>query len=309
MLFLLFFGILDVCIVGILILLCMVSLRQKPNDITRREVAPESQLEKLKYSIKNGRQFFFKYPGQPLIITANGADLYAKRFAQKEPKGRLILFHGYRSIAENDFAPVIDFYYSLGYELVLVDQRAHGKSSGLWIGFGVLERFDCKAWIEYLNQEYGAIPTFLSGISMGCSTILMASGLELPSNVLGFIADCGFTSPKEIITHVMKRKMKLPLTFLMPALSLFSKVFAGYYFGEYSTLDAMKINRLPILFIHGKDDRFVPHQMTLQNYEACIAEKELYLVDGAGHGTAYLQDKETIENAVQHFLQKHNSNH
>ncbi len=299
------FGVLDLIIIGLLFLLCMISLRQKPNDITKRNLAPDSQIAKLRESILQGHRFFKEHRGELLVLDANGVTLAGRRFAQQDPKGRIIMFHGYRSIAENDFASVMDFYYSHGYELVLIDQRAHGKSSGLWIGFGVLERFDCKAWIEFLNEEYGAIPTFLSGISMGCATVLMASGLKLPKNICGIIADCGFTSPKEIVAHVMKKRFRLPCDFLIPALSLFSKIFAGYSFDEYSTLDAMKTNKIPIVFIHGKNDTFVPPQMTERNYEACIAAKKLILVDGAGHGTSYLQDKETVEREVEAFLQQY----
>lgn len=300
------FGILDLIIIAFLIMLCMISLRRTPNDLTKKELAPNSQMAKLQKVIIEGQKFFEKNSGELLSFEANGVTLAGRRFAQKKPRGRLILFHGYRSIAENDFGSVMDFYYSLGYELVLIDQRAHGKSSGLWIGFGVLERYDCKAWIEYLNEEFGNLPTFLSGISMGCSTILMASGLKLPTNVCGMIADCGFTSPKEIIHHVMSRKLHLPVGILIPGLSLFSKIFAGYYFGEYSTLEALKINQIPIIFIHGKDDHFVPPEMTVQNYDACISAKKLILVDGAGHGTSYLQDKETVENTIRMFFEKYN---
>ena len=305
MLFWILFAIFDLLIIILLVLLCMISLRKTGKDIRELEFVPGSRMEKLKASIVEGQAFFKDHRGDLLVLDANGVTLAARRFPQQNPKGRMILFHGYRSIAENDFGAVMSFYYSMGYELILVDQRAHGKSSGLWIGFGILERYDCKAWVQYLNSEYGAIPTFLSGISMGCSTVLMATGLELPKNVCGILADCGFTSPKEIIAHVMRRKLHLPLEFLMPALSLFSKIFAGYYFGEYSALDAMKTNRLPILFIHGKEDHYVPVEMTVRNYEACISEKKLILVDGAGHGTSYLQDKETVEEAIRLFLKKH----
>ncbi len=298
--------IVDLIIVGLLTLLCMVALRQKPNDITTRNLEKGSQLEHLKQTILESKLFFEKHPGEPLLIRSRDTDLYARRYPQNNPKGRIIMMHGYRSIAENDFGPVIDFYYSMGYELILVDQRAHGKSSGIWIGFGVLERHDCKAWIEYLNDRFGAIPTFLSGISMGCTTVLMATQLHLPQNVCGIIADCGFTSPNEIIIHVMKRKLKLPLRFLITPLNWFCKIFAGYCFDECTAVEALKENEIPVFFLHGKADRFVPCEMTLENHRACTAPKELLLVDGAGHGTSYLQDKESVEQAIRIFLSKYN---
>lgn len=301
-------AIIDALIILFLVLICIISLRRSPDDIRTRSIPAGHPLAEIQKEIVDSQVFFQEHSGELLVIQANGVELAAKRFARKDPVGRILLFHGYRSIAETDFGCAMDFYYNQGYELILVDQRAHGKSTGAWIGFGVLERYDCLSWIRYLNAEYGALPTFLSGISMGCTTVLMALGLELPANVRGVIADCGFTSPKEIVAHVMKKKKWLPVPALMPGLSLFSKIFAGYALGEYSTLEALKANdRIPVLFIHGKADRYVPPEMTLRNYEACAAEKELLLVEGAGHGTAFLQDRPGVEKAVEAFLERHNS--
>lgn len=299
-------GILDAFIIFFFILLCIISLRRAPNDIRKQEFRPGSQLDRLQKEIFKEEKFFKDHPHTLLTIEANGATLVAKRFEHKEPTGRILLFHGYRSIAETDFACAMDTYYRLGYELILVDQRAHGQSSGNWIGFGALERYDCLSWIRYLNAKFGSIPTFLSGISMGCTTVLMALELDLPGNVKGAIADCGFTSPKEIIAHVMKKKLRLPPALLMPVLSVFSKLFAGYFFDECSTIDALKKTTLPVLFIHGKSDDFVPTEMTVRNYEACASEKELILVEGAGHGTSFLQDKKGVSQAIATFLKKYN---
>jgi alpha-beta hydrolase superfamily lysophospholipase len=300
-------GALDIFIIFFFILLCVISLRHKPNDIREHVFRSGSEFDRLQQEVFKKEPFFRNHRYTFLAIDSNGISLVAKRYSQKNPVGRIILFHGYRSIPETDFACAISTYFELGYELILVDQRAHGKSSGNWIGFGILERYDCLAWIQFLNQEYGEIPTFLSGISMGASTVLMAQGLSLPPNVKGIIADCGFTSPKEIVAHVMRKKLHLPSPLLLPILSGFSKVFAGYFFGEYSAIEAMKVAKLPTLFIHGKADNFVPTEMTLRNYEACTAEKELILVEGAGHGTSFLQDGPRVEKAIHKFLKKYNS--
>jgi len=300
-------GVLDVIIIFYLILICIVSLRRAPLDLRTKRFPEGHPMQRVQNAINEAQVFFRTHPAELLVIEANGVELAAKRYPRENPKGRIILFHGYRSIAETDFACAMEAYYNLGYELVLVDQRAGGKSSGNWIGFGVLERYDCLSWIRYLNADFGALPTFLSGISMGCTTVLMALGLELPSNVKGVIADCGFTSPHEIIRHVMSRKLHMAAGLLMPGMSLFTKLFAGYSYKEYSTLDALKENKIPVLFIHGKEDHYVPHEMTVQNYEACTAEKQLILVEGAGHGTSYLQDKPTIEKAIGDFLTKYNT--
>ncbi len=296
--------VIDLIIIENMILLCYLSLRRKPHDIRAKTFAPGSPKEAIQKAILESQDFFQNHPYEPMVLEANGVELYGRRFIQTQPVGRILLFHGYRSAAEIDFGPVVSFYDQLGYELVLVDQRAHGKSSGSWIGLGILERFDCLSWIRFLNETYGELPTFLNGVSMGCTTVLMALGLPLPQNVKGVIADCGFTSPKEMIATVFCRKTHLPAFPIIPVLSLFSKLFCGYYFGEYSVPQALKSNRIPILFIHGTEDRFVPPEMTERNYEACAAEKELLLVEGAAHATAYLQDKPSVEKAIQTFLKK-----
>lgn len=296
----------DVLIVLFFILVCTVSLRRTPQDLRTMHFEPDHPMNKIQKAINESQVFFDEHLGELLVIEANGVELAAKRYRQEEPKGRIVMFHGYRSIAETDFGCAMDYYYSQGYELILVDQRAHGKSSGSWIGFGVLERYDCLAWLRYLNEEFDPLPTFLSGISMGCTTVLMALGLELPPNVKGVIADCGFTSPKEIIYHVMKHKLRISPALLLPGMSLFSKVFAGFSYNEYSTLTALKENKIPVLFIHGKNDNYVPPEMTLRNYEACVAEKQLLMVEGAGHGTSYLQDRPGAEKALAAFFSKYN---
>lgn len=299
-------GVIDFLIILFFILICVVSLRRSPRDLRALSFPADHPMAKVQKAINESQEFFKRIPGELLVIEANGVELAARRYTQPDPKGRIIMFHGYRSIAEVDFGCAMDYYYSQGYELVLVDQRASGKSSGTWIGFGVLERYDCLSWIRYLNAEYQPLPTYLSGISMGCTTVLMALGLELPSNVKGVVADCGFTSPKDIIRHVMGRKLHLPSGLLMPVMSLFTKIFAGYSYNEYSTVEALKNNRIPVLFIHGKEDHYVPHEMTIQNYEACISEKRLVLVEGAGHGTSYLQDKPLVEKELADFFERYN---
>lgn len=296
----------DILIIAFVAMTCYISLRRKQNDIRTAKVKEGSPLEKMQNAVLDAQSFFKEHLGELLIIEANGVQLAARRYTQEKPIGRIVMFHGYRSVAEVDFSCAMDLYYSLGYELILVDQRAHSRSTGSWIGYGVLERYDCHSWLRYLNDEFGAIPTFLSGISMGTATILMALEFPLPQNVCGIIADCGFTSPKEIIAHVMRKNYHLPPALLLPPLSLFSKLLAGYYFGECSTVETISKATVPILFIHGKDDTFVPPEMTLRNYEACPTDKKLILVDGAGHGTSFLQDRPRVEQEIKAFFAKNN---
>ena len=298
-------GILDILIVLFLILLCRFALRGTENDLRTRSYPEGHPLAAIQKEVIESQRFFEEHHGERIVIHANGVDLSARLFKQDNPIGRILLFHGYRSVAEADFGAIMDFYHSMGYELLLVDQRAHGKSSGSWIGFGLLERYDCLSWTRYMNHEHGVLPTFYAGLSMGSTTVLMALGCELPSNVRGVIADCGFTSPKEVLFLAMKRK-KMPIKLVMPIVSLFFKLFAGYFPGEYSTTEALRSTTVPVLFIHGTKDHLVPVEMTLENHRVCNSEKELLLVEGAGHGTSLFLDRPNVEGHIRAFLTRHN---
>jgi hypothetical protein len=225
-----------------------------------------------------------------------------------EAKGTIILMHGFRSDAYHDFSCAFRFYYEQGYSLLSVFQRAHGESGGSCICYGVKERYDCRDWARYVCDRFGPEhDIFLGGISMGASTVLMATGLEMPKSVRGVIADCGFTSPYDEFKAVLKDRFRLPEHPFMDVADLFSRAIAGFGFKDYSTLSAMELNTLPILFVHGESDRFVPTGFTLENYKACKAEKELITVPGAGHGMSYLLDTPGCQKVLSAFLAKHST--
>jgi len=255
---------------------------------------------------RNVDWFLSQQPESVDILSFDDLQLYGRWLpAEGTSRGRILLFHGYRSGAMEDLAGAIPFYHSLGYDLLIPDQRSHGKSEGKFIGFGVLERKDCLTWLKYLDQRFGSAPTFLAGVSMGASTVLMAAGSPLPDDVKGVIADCGFTSPYEIICHQARTLFHLPVWPLVPLASLLSQLLAGYGFKDYSTLDAMETIQVPVLFIHGGIDNFVPTEMTRRNYAACRSEKQLIIVPDADHGASFLLDEELYRREVTAFIAAH----
>ena len=188
--------------------------------------------------------------------------------------------------------------------LIICDQRAYGKSEGLFTCFGVKERHDVVSWATYASQLFGdEHPILLGGISMGASTVLMASGLDLPGNVRGIIADCGFSSPFDIMDCVIRTRFRgLPAKPTLWLMGLFTSVFAGFGLKEANTFDAVSKSKTPILFIHGTADRFVPPEMSERAYELCAAPKKLVLIEGAGHGLSYPVDKERVTAALFEFI-------
>ncbi len=221
------------------------------------------------------------------------------------PKGTVLAFHGYRSLATIDFALEVEFFHRLGYDVLLPYQRSHGPSQGRHITFGAKERFDCRDWAWYAARRFGEDrPLYLAGISMGCATVLMSLSLNLPPNVRGVLADCGFTSPWEIVRHVAKADFHLPAFPLLWLLDLWCRVLAGFSLKEADTRKALGNSSLPVLFLHGKEDRFVPVSMTEENYRACRGEKDLYLVPGAAHAQSYGTDTPGCQARIEKLLRR-----
>lgn len=241
------------------------------------------------------------------ITSFDGLKLEGHLYLAENAKRTIIMMHGFRSSWIRDFSLAGKEFFEVGCNLLIVEQRAHGNSDGKYITYGVFERYDCLYWALYAAERFGDLPLYLDGISMGAATVLMASALPLPDTVKGIIADCGYTSPKAIISKVFNDKSPVPSKGLVTAVSKYSKFAAGYDFDDYSTLDAMRENTRPIFFAHGDADDFVPMEMTLQNYEACTAPKTLFIAHGATHGLSYLAQHDAYYNELMNFFEKYDN--
>ena len=191
----------------------------------------------------------------------------------------------------------------MGFSLLICDQRAHGKSGGRLITMGIKERYDAKAWAEALARKLGReTPLFLAGISMGAATVLMASNLPMEANVRGIVADCGFTSPGDIIRYLMRRHYHVPPRPAAGLLNLSCRLLGGFGLDQWSTVRAVAETTRPILFFHGEEDHFVPKEMTEAAYRACRSEKTLLEFPGAGHGLSYMADTPRYLAALRTFF-------
>ncbi len=280
----------------------------------RRKELPwldEEAIKKTSYgqhyaTIVLGDRFLKENDSQGLqIVTDDGLKLYGVWIPAENPKGTILLAHGYRSCKMVDFSLAFEMYHAVGMNILVPDQRAHGKSEGKYITFGVKESRDMLAWVNCHNQTFGNFPLILSGLSMGASTMLYLADGDLPENVMGIIADCGFTSPKEIIKSVFRRVIHLPAAPTLWAADLFARIFAGFGLAEKDTRRTLQNSKVPVLLVHGVDDGFVPCEMTRQAYAACKEPKELLLVDGADHGVSFLVNKERYVEVVTAFLEKY----
>ncbi len=276
----------------------MAFVRGKITNILERK-PHNSEFEGYYDEIRKGIEWFDKADKESVYITSHdGLKLHAYLIRCENADKTIILVHGYRSIAQNDFSCAMKYYYSLGMNIILIDQRSHGKSEGRLITFGIKESQDVKAWIDFAKNEFSGTKIFLSGLSMGSTTVLMASSFV--DGVSGIIADCGFTSPKEIIALVAKNRFKLPKWFCAPV-GLFAKIFGGFDY-SYSAEQALSKTNIPILFIHGDEDDFVPSYMTEQNFDACVSKKKKIIVKNATHGFSFLVEPDTVKGALESFI-------
>ena len=237
------------------------------------------------------------------ITSYDGLKLAGRYYDFKDGAPVVIMFHGYRGDGPADFRGIFRMVRSLGYNILLVSQRAQGESEGRAITLAVREKYDCRDWAKFAAEKFGKeTPVALFGASMGCATVLMASGLELPENIRCIVADCGFTTPKAIVKKVM-RDMKIPL--LYPLAWLGALIFCGIRLSDDGAPQALKKNKLPVLFIHGEKDDFVPCEMSRENYAAAACEKKLVTYEKAAHLHSYIDYPEEYTAEVREFLGKH----
>ncbi len=296
--------------IGISIYFFRLTILRKPTATLENNINANTDWSKHIEFIEGRRQWLDTQKLEEVEIRSyDGLKLCASLLRTKEKSNKVIIcFHGYTSMSLNDYVAISKFYYEKGYNVLLTDARAHGKSEGKYIGFGVLDRKDAEKWVEFTIDKFGRdSEIFLHGTSMGAATVLMASGLKLPENVKGIIADCGFTSAYDVFSHILKRDYHIPKFPLMNITDLFTKKIAGYGYNDVSTIDEVKKTKIPILFIHGEKDDFVPTYMSEQNYDACNSDKKLIIVKGADHAESYYVSTKEYEDAVSELLDKYSS--
>jgi len=238
------------------------------------------------------------------IQAGDGLKLYARFYHIYESAPVVLFFHGYRSSSIRDGNGIFELCKKLGINIMMIDQRAHGRSEGLTMSFGIRERYDVLSWVNYAVERFGKKSQIvLAGISMGAATVLMTSNLNLPENVKGIVADCPYSSPKAILCSVLK-SLKLPAAVLYPLAKWSAAIYGRVNIEEASAKKAVEESNVPILFIHGDDDRFVPCCMSQECYDACRSEKRIIFVKDAGHGISYCVDGELYEKEVTAFIRK-----
>ena len=266
---------------------------------------PEGRIyEEFREPIVNWVKAARELPHENICIRSfDGLRLYGKYYECKKGAPIELLLHGYRGTAERDVSGGIARCFALGRNALIADHRASGECDGRVITFGVKESDDCLSWLNYIIENIDKdAKIIITGVSMGAATVMITAARdELPSNVVGVLADCGYSSAKAIIKKVM-RDMKLPEDLLYPFVKLGARLFGGFDPDSRSPIEAMKKSRVPVIFIHGDTDRFVPYEMSVENYEACTAKKMLVNIEGAGHGLCFPKDQEKYLRVLREFF-------
>lgn len=237
-------------------------------------------------------------------ISDDGLALHASYLPAKEKSKNFILsIHGYRCNGIDEYAVFTPFYHKEGFNILLPDDRAHGLSEGEYIGFGCLDQKDCLTWCNYIAENFGEdCRIFLHGISMGSATVMSAAGAaSLPKQVKGVIADCGFSRGWDELAYVLKTSFKLPAFPLLHLFDILCQKRAGYSTKDNSPIEEVAHAHVPILFIHGGSDHFVPTPMVYALYNACSSEKMLWVAEGAVHARSYYVNPSKYENLVRTF--------
>lgn len=238
------------------------------------------------------------------IKSHDGKMLFGRYYHVKDGAPLQIEVHGYKGNAYRDFCGGHKIGREMGHNCLLIDMRAHGKSGSHTITFGLLERYDCLRWIEWAVSRFGDIPIVLVGVSMGASTVLMLSDMDLPKNVKCIVADCPFSAPPAIIKKVAK-KMGAPVKLVYPFVVLGGALFGHFNINKHSPIEAVKHSRLPILLLHGENDGYVPEYMSREIFDACTSEKARYTFPNAEHGLSFVADMERYRTITEEFINSH----
>jgi fermentation-respiration switch protein FrsA (DUF1100 family) len=245
-------------------------------------------------------------PHEDMEIVSHDGLALRGRYYECNPGAPIeLLFHGYQGNSERDLSGGVARCFALGRNALIIDHRAAGRSAGHVITFGIREHLDCLAWAAHAVRRFGPdCRLILTGISMGAATVMMAAGKPLPPQVVCVLADCGYTSPREIIEKVI-RDMRLPPRLLYPFVRLGARLFGRFDLEANSPIEAVKRARVPLILIHGDADAFVPCEMSERLYGLCTSEHKAFsAVSGAGHGLAFAVDREGYLRALREFAEE-----
>ena len=237
----------------------------------------------------------------------DGLKLVATLVRGDTDKKRVVVFiHGFHGHYVTNSVGMLEFFHDAGYHVLLIHGRGMNDSGGKRLGFGWLDRRDVITWVRKMVRMFGEdAEIIIEGVSMGGAAVMMASGeKDLPGQVKLCIEDCGFSSVEEEFRHTYPPFIKWTYPLVAPVVNLYSLLVNRFSIYKASSVEQLKKTRLPVFFLHGGEDDFVPTKMVYQCFEACPNEKEIMVVPGAGHGMASGTDPEGCKKRLRAFIGK-----
>lgn len=303
------FIIICICVVAVILAISYITYRMAFYNPTKEKsnlfkLPDDSQYDEFRDEMNSLVKTMQETPFEVVETTSyDGLKLFARYYHYKDNAPLHIQFHGYKGSAFRDFCGNAVLADKLGFNALIVDQRGHGNSDGNTICFGIKERYDVLSWIGFALDRFGGdLSIILSGVSMGSATVLMASNLDLPKNVKGIVTDCPFSSPFDIINTVCKRDVGISPKLAYPFLMLGASLFAGINLKSVTATKCVEEANVPILIIHGEDDRFVPCEMSREIYNVNPNIVKLETFTDAGHGLSFMKDTKRYEEVLNEFL-------
>ena len=247
---------------------------------------------------------FADFPIEKLSLTAsNGEILRGSVITPPNTNGKLLIAcHGAHSSGIGEFCFAMPYFYREGYTVLMPEHRGCGESDGKFLGYGTHESKDTLLWLEYARKRFPELNIYLYGVSMGGATVLMMSDKINDPAVKGVIADCSYTSAWDEFSYQLKTSFHLPNFPMLHTCNLICRLICGYDFRDASPVKAVSNSSLPVLFIHGAADDFVPQFMQDELYAVCPTRKEKLTVDGAVHARSYYTDPAAYESAMESFI-------
>ena len=240
-------------------------------------------------------------PCERVELKAKDGVLLLGRYYNTNSAKTIIFAHGYQSNAFNNFSTIMLDFLQKGYNVLLIDQRAHGESGGKFTALGCREYEDLLLWIEYIAAKKEVEDIVVYGISMGATTVGYASERITESKVKCLIMEAGFTCFFDELTFSLSvdfmKNAALNYVYLMAKSFLKIDI-------KQSVEDSLKNNTIPVLFLHGDTDKDVPIEFTQRSYLACKGEKKMLTVKGAGHTLCYIAGDESLCLDVDRFIDK-----
>lgn len=243
---------------------------------------------------------FMKREYEDVYITSfDRLKLHARLFDNKESKKIAILLHGYKGTVYRDFNAISKILFEEGYKVLAVDERAHGTSEGHVITFGARESKDLLSWLDYVEERFADNEILLVGVSMGGNTVLNIS--DKIDKDIKIIADCPYSSPKEILVSTIK-SVHLPVFIFYPLLNLTCHIFAHESLNKTSAYNSIKNSDNKILIMHGDKDHVIPYTISKKLADTYPDKIRYEVFKNADHGGSALVDYNRYQKVVKEFL-------